>query len=200
MKTNRPAFRIGCLILAATVMNVAPSYRPDAGARRRKRVGLGDLQRGGHAAVAARQRARGRRRACWKSAPRGCRTRSGWCWTSAAARLAVQKTVIPGVAAPVRGVRVGQFRPDVARVVVDLTSAAPYQILREGPAVVVSFDRTARVSGGCIGDHHHGCDRANLRTRARVPLRHDRAPAGSAGARHPRPFCRLLLASRCLAN
>jgi type IV pilus assembly protein PilQ len=56
------------------------------------------------------------------------------------ARLAVQKTEIPGVAAPVRGVRLGQFRPDVARVVVDLTSAAPFQILREGPAVVVSFD------------------------------------------------------------
>ena len=25
MKTNRPAFRIGCLIIAATVMNVVPS-------------------------------------------------------------------------------------------------------------------------------------------------------------------------------
>jgi type IV pilus assembly protein PilQ len=55
-------------------------------------------------------------------------------------RLATQKSVIPGVAAPVRGVRLGQFRPDVARVVVDLTAAAPYQILREGPAVVISFD------------------------------------------------------------
>jgi type IV pilus secretin PilQ/predicted competence protein len=57
-----------------------------------------------------------------------------------ATRLAVQKSVIPGVAAPVRGVRLGQFRPDVARVVVDLTAAAPYQILREGPTVVISFD------------------------------------------------------------
>src|SRR5258708_15561884 len=32
----------------------------------------------------------------------------------AGARLAVQKTVIPGIAAPVRGVRIGQYRPDVA--------------------------------------------------------------------------------------
>src|SRR6202011_6299084 len=39
-----------------------------------------------------------------------------------ATRLAVQKFVIPGVAAPVRGVRLRQFRPDVARVVVDLTA------------------------------------------------------------------------------
>lgn len=53
------------------------------------------------------------------------------------ARLSVQKTSIPGVSAPVRGVRMGQFRPDVARVVIDLTGSAPYQIAHEGGAVVV---------------------------------------------------------------
>jgi type IV pilus assembly protein PilQ len=53
------------------------------------------------------------------------------------ARLSVQKTSIPGVSAPVRGVRMGQFRPDVARVVIDLTASAPYQIAHEGEAVVV---------------------------------------------------------------
>jgi type IV pilus assembly protein PilQ len=58
----------------------------------------------------------------------------------AGARLAVQKTVIPGNSAPVRGVRVGQYRPDVARVVVDLTTATPYQVSRDGEAVVISFE------------------------------------------------------------
>ena len=53
------------------------------------------------------------------------------------ARLSVQKTNIPGVSAPVRGVRLGQFRPDVARVVIDLTASAPYQITHDGGAVVV---------------------------------------------------------------
>ncbi len=53
------------------------------------------------------------------------------------ARLSVQKTNIPGVSAPVRGVRLGQFRPDVARVVIDLTASAPYQITHDGDAVVV---------------------------------------------------------------
>ena len=53
------------------------------------------------------------------------------------ARLNVQKTSIPGVSAPVRGVRMGQFRPDVARVVIDLTNSAPYQIAHEGDAVVI---------------------------------------------------------------
>jgi len=58
----------------------------------------------------------------------------------AGARLAVQKTVIPGISAPVRGVRIGQYRPDVARVVVDLTTATPYQVSRDGEAVVISFE------------------------------------------------------------
>jgi type IV pilus assembly protein PilQ len=58
----------------------------------------------------------------------------------AGARVAVQKTVIPGISAPVRGVRIGQYRPDVARVVVDLTTATPYQISHDGEAVVIYFE------------------------------------------------------------
>jgi type IV pilus assembly protein PilQ len=58
----------------------------------------------------------------------------------AGARLAVQKTVIPGISAPVRGVRIGQYRPDVARVVIDLTTATPYQVSRDGEAVVIYFE------------------------------------------------------------
>jgi len=56
------------------------------------------------------------------------------------ARLAVDKTVIPGSSEPVRDVRLGQYRPQVARVVVDLTGVAPYQISHDGTAVVVRFD------------------------------------------------------------
>jgi type IV pilus assembly protein PilQ len=55
-------------------------------------------------------------------------------------RLAVQKTAIPGVSAPVRGVRLGQYRPDIVRVVIDLSETAPYQIGRDGNALVVYFD------------------------------------------------------------
>ncbi len=58
----------------------------------------------------------------------------------AGARLAVQQTVIPGISAPVRGVRIGQYRPDVARVVVDLTTASPYQVSRDADAVVIYFE------------------------------------------------------------
>ena len=55
-------------------------------------------------------------------------------------RLAVTKTMIPGVSAPVRGVRLGQYRPDVVRVVIDLSETTPYQIARDGNALVVFFD------------------------------------------------------------
>jgi len=55
----------------------------------------------------------------------------------AGARLKVQRRLIPGDSTPVRSVRVGQFRPDVARVVVDLTAPVSYRIAPEGNAVVV---------------------------------------------------------------
>jgi type IV pilus assembly protein PilQ len=61
----------------------------------------------------------------------------------AGARLNVLKTSIPGVSAPVRGVRMAQFRPDVARVVIDLTASSPYQIAHEGDAVVVYLEMQA---------------------------------------------------------
>src|SRR5208282_4304702 len=57
----------------------------------------------------------------------------------AGARMGVQKSSIPGVAAPVRDVRMAQFRPDVARIVIDLTASAPYRIAHEGAAIVIYF-------------------------------------------------------------
>jgi type IV pilus secretin PilQ/predicted competence protein len=56
------------------------------------------------------------------------------------ARLGVQKTVVPGVLAPVRAVRLGQFRNDVVRVVIDLTDASRFQMSHDGTAVVVTFN------------------------------------------------------------
>ena len=55
------------------------------------------------------------------------------------ARLGSQKTVISGAAAPILGVRLGQFRDDVVRVVIDLTEASHFQLVRDGGAVVVVF-------------------------------------------------------------
>ena len=139
MMTNRPAFRIGCLIFAATALTVTPSFaqtQEPAGATATAAVisSVAVTQASQHSSVRVEGAGRSEVRASRMQNPERL------VLDFSATRLAVQKSTIPGVAAPVRGVRLGQFRPDVARVVVDLTAAAPYQILREGPAVVISFD------------------------------------------------------------
>ena len=58
----------------------------------------------------------------------------------AGARMNVQKSSIPGVSAPVRAVRMAQFKPDVARIVIDLTNSAPFQIAHDGSAIVVYLE------------------------------------------------------------
>src|SRR3984957_10290454 len=139
MMTNRPAFRIGCLIFAATALTVTPSFaqtQEPAGASATAGV-ISSV-----AVSQASQRSSVRVEGTGRLEVRASRMQNPerLVLDFSSTRLATQKSVIPGVAAPVRGVRLGQFRPDVARVVVDLTAAAPYQILREGPAVVISFD------------------------------------------------------------
>jgi type IV pilus assembly protein PilQ len=64
------------------------------------------------------------------------------------ARLGSQKTVIAGAMAPVLGVRLGQFRDDVVRVVIDLTEASHFQLSRDGGAVVVLFNEASGASNG----------------------------------------------------
>ena len=59
------------------------------------------------------------------------------------ARLGSQKTVIAGAMAPILAVRLGQFRDDVVRVVIDLTEASHFQLSHDGTAVVVAFNEAA---------------------------------------------------------
>jgi len=53
--------------------------------------------------------------------------------------LARARAPIAGQATPVRAVRLGQFKPNVARLVIDLERAAPYSIKTEQNSVVVEF-------------------------------------------------------------
>ena len=137
MKTNWPAFRCGCLILAGVVLGggLASMARAQesAGATSTAAVisSVAITQEPQRAAIRVEGAGRLDVHASRMQNPeRLVLDFSG-------ARLGVQKTVIPGVSAPVRGVRIGQFRPDVARVVVDLTAETPFQISHEGSAVVV---------------------------------------------------------------
>src|SRR3984885_7639557 len=139
MKMNRPAFRFGCLILAAAALSVSPSFaqtQEPGGASATASV-ISSV-----AVTQASQRESVRVEGEGPLEVRASRMQNPerLVLDFTGARLATQNTTVPGVSAPVRGVRLGQYRPDGARIVVDLTSAAPYQILREGPAVVVAFD------------------------------------------------------------
>ena len=139
MKTNWPALRCGCLILASMALATSPvlaQTQEPTGASATAAVisSVAITQEPQRAAV----RVEGEGRLDVRAARMENPDRLVLDFTGA--RLAVQKTVIPGVSAPVRGVRVGQYRPDVARVVIDLTEATPYQLSRDAGAVVIYFD------------------------------------------------------------
>src|SRR6266404_4889134 len=139
MKTNWPALRHGYLILASMALASSPvlaQTQAPAGATATAAVisSVAITQASQRAAVRVEGEGRLEVRAGRMQNP------DRLVLDFAGARLAVQKTVIPGISAPVRGVRVGQYRPDVARVVVDLTAATPYQVSRDGEAVVIYFE------------------------------------------------------------
>jgi type IV pilus assembly protein PilQ len=142
MKTNWPALRHGCLILASMALATSPvlaQAQESAGATATASVisSVAITQAAQRAAVRVEGEGRLDVHAVRMQNP------DRLVLDFASARLAVQKTAIPGVAAPVRGVRIGQYRPDVARVVIDLTSATPYQLSRDAGSVVIYFDAQA---------------------------------------------------------
>src|SRR5207245_8922844 len=139
MKTNWPALRHGCLILAS--MSLAASA---ALAQTQEPVGAtaSAAVMSSVAITQAPKRAAVRVEGEGRLDVHAARLQNPdrLVLDFAGARLAVQKTGIPGISAPVRGVRIGQYRPDVARVVVDLTTVTPYRVARDGDAVVIYFE------------------------------------------------------------
>jgi type IV pilus secretin (or competence protein) PilQ len=139
MKTNWPALRNGCLILASLACSAAPllaqSHETPAVA-----PGASVISSVAVTQASARSSVRVEGEGELYARPTRMQNPDRLVLDFAGTRMAVQKTVIPGVSAPVRGVRIGQFRPDVARVVIDLTTASPYQMVHEGNALVISFE------------------------------------------------------------
>src|SRR5271154_1043338 len=142
MKTTRPALRYGCLILASLALaanpvlaqTVEPGGAPSVAATAAVISSVAITQAPERAAVRVEGEGRLDVHAARLQSP------DRLVLDFAGARLHVDKTLIPGVSAPVRGVRLGQYRPDIARIVVDLTSEAPYQIAHDGTAVVIYFE------------------------------------------------------------
>ena len=142
MTTNWPAIRIGCLMFVSAALATSPS-----GAQTQEPAASATASVISSVAVTqGAQRASVRVQGAGPLEVHAARVQNPdrLVLDFSDAKLAVQKTVIPGVSAPVRGVRLGQFRPDVARVVIDLTAATPYQISRDGVSVVVSFATVAQ--------------------------------------------------------
>jgi type IV pilus assembly protein PilQ len=77
------------------------------------------------------------------------------------ARLGSQKTVIAGAMAPILGVRLGQFRDDVVRVVIDLTEASHFQLSHDGTAVVIAFNEPSGAPGGTLAGNSAGNSASN---------------------------------------
>jgi type IV pilus assembly protein PilQ len=139
MKTNWPAFRCGFLILSSAALGASPilaQTQEPAGATAASAV-ISSV-----AITQAPQRASVRVEGEGRLDVHASRMQNPdrLVLDFSGARLAVDKMVIPGVSEPVRDVRLGQYRPNVARVVVDLTGVSPYQISHDGTAVVVLFD------------------------------------------------------------
>jgi type IV pilus assembly protein PilQ len=139
MKTNWPALRHGCLILASVAVGVCPAF---AQTPETSGIAAAPAVISSVAITQAPQRAAVRVEGEGRLDVHPARMQNPdrLVLDFTGARIAVQKTAILGVSAPVRGVRIGQYRPDVARVVIDLTAAAPFQLSRDGEAVVIQFE------------------------------------------------------------
>ena len=142
MKTNWPALKYGCLILASLTLATKPvpaQTQVSTGASKSAAVisSVAITQAPEHSAVRVEGEGKLDVRAARMQHP------DRLVLDFVGARLAVHQTVIPGVSAPVRGIRMGQYQPDVARVVIDLTSPTPYHVSRDGDAVVISFSAPA---------------------------------------------------------
>jgi type IV pilus assembly protein PilQ len=178
MKTNWPALRCGCLILSSVVVGASPllaQTQEPAGATAMSAV-ISSV-----AITQAPQRASVRVEGEGRLDVHASRMQNPerLVLDFSGARLAVEKTLIPGVSQPVRDVRVGQYRPNVARVVVDLTSVAPYQISRDGAAVVVCFDEQPEAPNPA--ETHPATLTSPLATKARAGFEYTEAgPRASA--------------------
>ena len=137
MKINWPALRNGCLILASVAVAASPAM-----AQTQERAGTTAAVISSVAITQASETASVRVEGEGRLDAHALRMENPerLVLDFEGTRLAVHRTAIPGVSAPVREVRLGQYRPDVARVVVDLTASTPYQISHDGNSLVIRFD------------------------------------------------------------
>jgi type IV pilus assembly protein PilQ len=149
MKTNWRGIRCGCLIAASVILGGNPAI---ARAQDAARTATAPAVISSVAITQSPQKAAIRVEGAGRLDVHAVRIQNPerLVLDFAGARLGVQKTEIPGVSAPVKSVRIGQFRPDVARVVIDLTAATPYEVAHEGDAIVVYLQSSPAAAGAPV--------------------------------------------------
>jgi type IV pilus assembly protein PilQ len=142
MKTNSPALRSGFLMLASLTAGatILPAQAQETTAATTKTAVISSVAILQTAAQSVSVRVDGEgkldaRAARLQNPDRLVLDFSG-------ARLGTQKTVVPDAAGPVRDVRLGQYRNDVVRVVIDLAGASRYSVSHDGRALVVDFTQS----------------------------------------------------------
>jgi type IV pilus assembly protein PilQ len=181
MKTNWPALKYGCLILASLALATkpAPAQTPGTTGAGKSAAVISSV-----AITQAPERSAVRVEGEGKLEVRAARMQhpDRLVLDFVGARLAVHKTVIPGVSAPVADVRVGQYQPDVARVVVDLMGPTSYYLSRDGDAVVISF---TAAKAAPMGVSQKSMLTTSVPEEASEPRSEFRAPAPRTAAEHP---------------
>ncbi len=138
MKTNWPAFLLACLLLAtaaylACPMSAQTGPLPTASTALATTIAQVEVGRSGQEAIV---RVQGNGRLFYQASRLNDPERLVLDFTGV--QVALDRTRFPGNS-PVRGVRIGQFKPDVARVVIDLERPVPYSVKADGQSVRVAF-------------------------------------------------------------
>jgi len=87
----------------------------------------------------------------------------------AGAHLGFAQRSIASSFPPVRGVRAGQFTPDVVRVVIDVAEAVPYRVTPQQNSLTVEFDTAAAASVGGPAPRQKPREPAQTAVRVRRP-------------------------------
>ncbi len=99
------------------------------------------------------------------------------------AHLALAQSAIPSALKPVRRVRLGQFRPDITRVVIDLEHAAPFSLRSEGNTIAVAFSADeAPESDSAAAQMGTEQGKKALRSNPTQAVRLPSAPRGTTGS------------------
>ena len=140
MKTKWPAFRFGCLLLAGAALTAFPASAQEAHGAATNTAGPSssistvEVGRSGQRTTV---RIAGTGDLRYKTSRLDDPTRLVLDFVDT--RLAVSRYTVPSDYVPVRDVRLGQSKPGLSRVVIDLAKFVPFTVLANGSDLTISF-------------------------------------------------------------